>query len=129
MLDDRKKRIEESLKNADLIEEKLAQTEQKSVKILEESRTAASAILAEAKKEAQNISDQANIQARETIEESVLQARVQIEEQRKQMRKGLEQQTLRLVSMVVEKVLGRNLRAREKQNLTRDAAQEIIREI
>ena len=128
-LQDRKQKIEESLKNADLIEEKLAQTEEKSVKILEEARNNAKAIFTDAKKEAQNISDQANVQARETIEEALNQAKIQIEAQRKQMQKDLEEETLGFVAKVVKKVLGRNLKAGEKQSLTRDAAREITKEI
>src|SRR4030043_2475120 len=58
ILEERKKRIEESLKNADLIEERLKKTEEKSAQILDETRKNAQDLIDEAKKESERISAQ-----------------------------------------------------------------------
>src|SRR3989344_2738333 len=59
VLEDRKKRIEQSLQNADQISEKLQKTEESSKKILDETRESAKTIIAQAKQEAQRITDEA----------------------------------------------------------------------
>ncbi|OGD87379.1 ATP synthase F0 subunit B [Candidatus Curtissbacteria bacterium RIFCSPHIGHO2_01_FULL_41_11] len=129
VLDDRKKRIEESLKNADLIEEKLAQTEEKTTKLLEEASETAREMITSANKEAQRTTEEVLLEARKTQEELVADAKDQIEAQKKEMQKQLERETLILVTEVVKKVLARNLKQDEKKKLTRDALSEIGKHI
>jgi len=129
ILHDRQKKIEESLKNADLIEEKLTQTEEKTAKILEEARGNAKSIIAEAKNEAQRITDETILEARKTQEETIIAAGIQIESQKQEMRKSLEKETLILVAEVVKKILGRSLKQKEQQELTARAASEIGKQI
>ncbi|MBI3282906.1 F0F1 ATP synthase subunit B [Candidatus Curtissbacteria bacterium] len=129
VLDDRKKRIEESLKNADLIEEKLAKAEQNSQKILEEARTNAANIATDAKREADRIYEQTATDARKLTEETIAKATIQIEKQRQELEKQLEKETLTLVALIVKKVLGRNLRDNERQNLTQKAIAQITKQI
>ncbi len=125
-LGERKKRIEESLENAQVIEEKLAQTEEKSAQILEGARKNAQIIIDDAKKEATRVAEQASLEARERVEQALAEARVQIDAQKIQMRKDLEKETLSLIIEVIRKVLGRSLRPKEKQELTTKAASQII---
>src|SRR3989304_8800761 len=104
-LDERKKRIEESLKNADLIEENLKETEEKSVQIIEESRKSAQELISLANNEAERIGNQTLDEAKKTIEEAKKGAIAQMEIQRGLMQKQLEKETLSLVAEVVRKVL------------------------
>ncbi|MBI2594370.1 F0F1 ATP synthase subunit B, partial [Candidatus Curtissbacteria bacterium] len=129
VLEDRKKKIEESLKNAQLIEEKLAQTEKKSVQILDEARNNAQNIIDEAKREAEKNTTAAAIEARNTLEQTVASAKAQIEAQRAAMQKDLEQETLALVVEVTKKVLSRTIKPKERQELTSKAATELTRKI
>lgn len=129
VLEDRKKRIEESLKNADLIEEKLAKTEQNSQKILEEAITNAQNIISDSKKEADRIYEKTATDARKLTEETIAKASVQIEKQRQEMQKQLEKETLTMVSLVVKKVIGRNLKENERQNLTEKAVAKLTKQI
>ena len=128
VLEDRKKKIEESLKNADFIEEKLNKTEEKTAKALEEARKNAQLIIAEANKEAQRINKEAHEEARKTLEQTIERAKVQIENQKKEMQSQLEKETLTLVVDVVKRVLGKNLNTKEKQSLTSKAIGEIERQ-
>ncbi|MCR4325120.1 MAG: F0F1 ATP synthase subunit B [Candidatus Curtissbacteria bacterium] len=125
MLDDRKQKIEESLKNADTIEEKLKETEEKTAKILEESRKNAQDIITEAQKEAERIAQEASKEARVTIEHALSAAREQIESERQAARKQVEKEMLDLVALVIKKVLGSELGPKEKQSLTAKAISEI----
>src|SRR3990167_6065185 len=68
MLEDRKKRIEESLKNAQLIEEKLKKTEEKSALILQNAQKNAQDLLDSAKKETERITNEATVEGRKIIE-------------------------------------------------------------
>ena len=129
MLEDRRKRIEESLKNADAIEEKLKATEEKSALILDTTRKNAEDILAEAKAEAQRIIDVAGEEARLTAEETLKKAMEQIASEREKMQKDLEAQTLDLVVATVKKVLGRNLKDTEKKSLTAKSISDISKNI
>lgn len=129
VLDDRKQRIEESLKNADLIEERLARTEKESKKIIEDAQNQAQVLITDAKKEAVNISDRASQDARKTLEETVKDAKDQIAAQRLEMQKNIEKETMELIIGVVRKVLGRNLKPSEKQSFTSSAAKEIGKQI
>ena len=129
ILDDRKKTIEESLKNADLIEIKLKETEEKSTKILEDAQSQAQKIISEAKSQADTIAKQASADARKTVDDAVLSAQAQIEAQKQQMENELQKQSLSLVSKVVQKVLGRNLKDMERNTLTKQALSEIGKRI
>lgn len=129
ILEDRKKKIEESLKNADLIEERLQKTDEKSAQILEEAQNSARTLIADAKKEAENISQQASLEARKIIEAALVEAKVQIEAQKVSMQKQLEHETLSLVEAVVKRVLGRSLKTNERRQLTDKALNDITRKI
>lgn len=128
-LDDRKKRIEESLKMADLIEEKLAKTEQENNRIIAEAQKSAQDLISEAKAQSQTIIDQASQQARQNIEEALIQAQDQIEAHKQEIKKQLEKETITLVVGVVKKVLGRTLKDKEKQELTLGAVTAIKKQI
>lgn len=129
VLEDRQKRIAESLKNAQLIEEKLANTEQNSQKILEEAQNFAQNIISEAKRESAKIIDLANLDARKLADQTLEKTKLQIEKQREEMRKLLKIEILTLVAQVVKKVLGRSLRENERQGLTQKAVSEITKQI
>ena len=129
LLDDRKKKIEESLKNADLIEERLNQTEEKSAQIIEEARRNSQNLISESKKEADRILAQAAIEARKSAEQTILDAQTQLNLQKQEIKKEIEKETLILVVEVVKKVLGRTINPKEKQIMTSRAASEITRKI
>ncbi len=128
-LEQRKKRIEESLKNADTIELKLKETEEKSTKIIEDIQSQAQKIIAEAKSQASEIAAKASQDAQKTIQEAVIAAQDQIETEREKMKEKLQEETLTLIVEVAKKVLGRNLKTAEKQNLTKQAIIETVRKI
>src|SRR3990167_8092514 len=129
LLDDRKKNIEESLKNTELIEERLQQTEEKSTQIIEEARRNSQNLISKSKKEAYRILAQAAIEARKSAEQTILDAQTQLNLQKQEMKKEIERETLTLVVEVVRKVLGRTVSPKEKQVLTSRAASEIGRKI
>ncbi|MBI4037848.1 F0F1 ATP synthase subunit B [Candidatus Curtissbacteria bacterium] len=125
VLNERRQKIAEGLKNAEEIEVKLAQTEEKTAKLLEKAGADAKEYLHQAKDEAQKITDAANIEAKKRIEDALVEAKLQIENQKEEMKRQLEKETLILVSAVVKKLLGRSLKAEERKQLTQKSFTEI----
>ncbi len=129
VLNERKKKIEESLRNADLIEERLQKTDENSKKIIADSQIQAQNLIQDARREAERIGEKAALEARKTIDQALVDAKVQIEAERESMQKKVERETLDLVVAVVKKVLKRNLKPQEKQALTGSAVREITKQI
>ncbi|MBI2598837.1 F0F1 ATP synthase subunit B [Candidatus Curtissbacteria bacterium] len=129
MLDDRKNKIEESLKNSALIEEKLAATEEKSAAILDGARKTAEDFIGDAKGEAQRIAAAAAKEAKAQTEETLKKAMEQISSEREKMQKDLEAHMLDLVAATVKKVLGRSLKEVEKKSLTEKSLSQITKNI
>lgn len=129
MLDDRKQKIAESLKNAELIEEKLQKTEEKTAEIIEIARTQAQEIIFESKTEAQRIFNEATRESKEAGEQILAQTRLELAKEKEAMKQEIEKDTMILVSHVVQKVLGKTLKPAEKQNLTQKAMSEMNRSI
>lgn len=127
VLEDRKKRIDQSLKNAQLIEEKLAATETKTAQILKEAQNNATNIISEAKQETERIMAAAQQDARQLAQDQLVLAKDQIQKAHAQMQKELERDTLTLVAQVVQKILGRTLSTGERRRLTDKATDEIQR--
>ena len=128
MLDDRRQRIAESLKNADTIEQKLQQTEEKSAQILKTAQEQGEKFIAGAQSQANKIIEAAQLEAKANTQRAVKEAIDQIELEKAQMKKELEAETLGLVVAVTQKVLGRQLKQKEKQDLTKSAVSEISRQ-
>lgn len=126
VLDERKTKIAESLKNADLIEAKLQQTEEQVKEALEIANVNAKEIIDSTNKEAQRVYDEAQKEAKTAAEAIIIKAKAEIQSEREQMKNTLEKDTITLVADVVKKVLGRNLTTKEKQALNSKAMTEII---
>ncbi len=125
MLNDRKKTIAESLKNAEIIEKNLKETEEKIAKLLVNTRKEAQEILDNAKKESNALSSEARGNTQKMVEGMIVKARNQIMLEQQSMQKDLEKQTLSLVVSLTQKVLARNLKDSERDALTKTALKEV----
>lgn len=125
MLESRKATIAESLKNAEQIEQKLAETEERSAQVLKNAEESATSLLENAKVQAAEIQTKAAEEARIQTEESLQKALSQMELEKEQMRKQLQAETMSLVMMVTQKILGKHLKAKEKEELTKEAIHEM----
>src|SRR3990172_435545 len=70
-LEDRKKKIEESLKNSDEIEARLQKTNEDTAKIVAEAQNNAQILITEAKNEAEKITEKATAEGRKITEEAL----------------------------------------------------------
>lgn len=129
MLDSRKKRIEESLKNADLIEEKLQKTNEDSKKIIEEAEQNAQRLLSDAKTQAQKIIDKATEEAKKSTSDAMIAAGDQIKAEKEKAVEQVEHEAMIIISSVVKKVLGKTLSTKEKAEMTKEAVKEMTRQM
>lgn len=127
VLTDRQKRIEESLKNADLIEERLKKTQEKQVQILEQATKSAQEIIEKAQDAAREQSANSLNEAKKSAEDLLTRTKEEIQAQRTQMQKEVEKHTVTLVAAVVKKVLSKHLSTRQRQDLTEKTAMETER--
>jgi len=128
-LTDRRARIEESLKNADEIESRLAETDVKIAKALDETQASAQAIVQDAKAEAKRIIDAATQEGHKITESALTEARSQIELERLRMQKELQAETATIAGVLVKKVLGRTMSSKEKQELTKTSVAQITKQV
>lgn len=129
MLDDRREKIAESLKNADTIEQKLQQTEEKSAQILKGAQEQGEKFITEAQAQANKIIETAQSEAQANTHRSVAEAMEQITAEKAQMKKEIEAETMSLVMAVTQKVLGKTLKAKEKEELTKVAVKEMSQQV
>ena len=129
MLEGRKKRIEQSLTNADLIEEKLKNTQEKSTQIIKEAQKNAQDLITEAKNRAEQIIENANLEAGKSTEEGLKNAKGQIAAEKEQAVREVETHSLAIISAVIKKVMRRTISASEKNQLTKEAVLELTKQI
>ena len=129
MLEDRKKRIEQSLTNTDLIEEKLKNTQEKSTQIIKEAQKNAQDLITEAKNRAEQIIENANLEAGKSTEEGLKNAKGQIAAEKEQTVREVETHSLAIISAVIKKVMRRTISASEKNQLTKEAVLELTKQI
>lgn len=128
-LEDRKNKIAESLKNVDLIEERLQKTEVDSAKIIEDARRDAQSLLSDAKEQAQTVTDNASLEAKKIIEDANVAIKEQMISEKERIQKEVQAETMTLVTGVVKKVLGRTMTQIEKQEMTKIAVTEMTKQI
>lgn len=129
MLDARRATIAESLKNAEEIEQKLQETEEKSAKIIADSQQKAEQLLEDAKTQAENITNAAIDEAKKAQAELMQKAMEQIAAEKETMKKDIEEETLALVVEVTQKVLGRSMKNSEKAELTKKAIAQMSEKV
>ncbi len=126
VLEDRRQKIEESLNNAELIEKKLQETEEKTSQMLQNASEEAKKVIDSAKEESQRLNTQAQIESRKTLEDAIINSQEQIKIQKAEMKLEIEGETVTLVALVVKKLLGRSLKPEEKKLLTSKSLTEIV---
>lgn len=117
VLESRKQKIAESLKQAEEIEKKLAQTQEDREKALQKAADEAQRILNEATKSANQIIDEAHSKASKDIEEMVKKGQESIRLEREKMQQEIREELAELVSLGLQKVTGKVLTSKDQKEL------------
>ena len=105
-LDERKKKIEESLRLAEEIKLEADKNEKKRQEIINKSKQEAKQIIEEAKKTAKQVEAEIIMKAHNEAEMIIEKGKKDIEGEREQMEKQLRNKTIEIASEMAEKVIG-----------------------
>lgn len=126
MLDERKKRIIESIEHAQEIEERMQKLEEETARLMSEARAQADAALKEANQIAKS-------QANELLTKTQVQAAVLVEKAREQnkaefdqMRRELKQEVADVAVNAAQKAVSEILTDEQRKKLTQRAAREVV---
>lgn len=125
MLDERKKRITESMANADKIKTELASTQEQRAKVLSEASAQAERIVTEARTAAEQVRERTVAEARQQAEAEVRRAQQQIAVERDRMVTDARRDIVALVIGTTAKVTGKVLTPADHQRLTEETTKEL----
>jgi F-type H+-transporting ATPase subunit b len=117
VLEARKQKIDEQLKNAAEIERRLHLANKESQDILDASRKQAHDIIHDAGKKATDIMQEAFLRAEEETKIMLIAAEVRLDKQTKEARRALREETATLVISATEKILGEKMKSKEDLTL------------
>jgi F-type H+-transporting ATPase subunit b len=120
MLDERSRRIKESLEQAEQVKEQLTRTNEESRLVLETARKEAQAIADQASQIGEQVKAQARRDAQAEAEKILAQAREQIEQERRQTMAELREEMADLVVAAAGKVIRRQMDERAQHQLVEE---------
>ena len=124
VLDERKKKIEDSLANAEKINKELVKLEEEKAKILKVAQTEAVKLIAEEKKFAEEQKEKIIEEAKMKAVEEVAKGNVLAKQELEKAKKELREEVLKLTEVMTRKVLSRGLSDQEKHELIKKAIEE-----
>lgn len=125
LLDERRKKIENSLELAEANQKKAEELEIKIKEVQEQSRKDAKEILDQAKRESEELKKQFKDQAQKESADLLKLAENRIAQQKEELKKELRADTARLVISATGKLLGKTLDEKDQKNLVEESIKEI----
>lgn len=117
VLDERKKRIEDSLKNAEEIERRLQQTHEQSERIIAKTLKESQRILDETNAQAAQILEKTNKAAEQIVLKATAAGKKIVELQKEILMRQVRENVGSLVSLVVEKVTGKRIALKDQKEI------------
>lgn len=124
VLQTRKDKIAQSLKQAEEIEKRLAETNEQVAKILTKAELDRQEIIKEANLEVNQMIEDTKVRAESIAQKIVEQAQIQIGVEKEKMRWELQQEFSKVVMLVVQKVTGKMLNLRGQKELIEKTVKE-----
>lgn len=124
-MEERNRKIESGIKNAEEMQRKLAATQEESTAILKKASIEASRIVEEARKAAKDFGDKQQAEATARAAELVTKAQQAIELERKKMLADARNEIARLVVTTTERVLAKKLTDADRAAYNESAAREL----
>jgi len=124
-LDERKKRVAEADKNAEKIEAQLEKAEKQTAEELATAQQKASEIISAAKDSAKETEEQLVAEAQQKVEKIVDDGRAQIVRESDEASAKIQGEVAKIVTLATEKLLGRELKAKDQAEIVKEAAKEI----
>lgn len=125
ILDERKKKIEESLLNAEKIQTELAETQAKREIAINKAIDEGKKIIEEATKAGNILMQESQIKAKKDMEDMMEQGMQMIAGEKEKMKMDVKTEVATMIEMSLEKVLGSALDSKTHQKLVLDAVKTI----
>lgn len=125
VLDERKQKIAQSMKNAEEIEKTLAKTEEDREKKLEKAADEAKKIIGDAQKSAVDIIEEARSKASDDIAEMVKKGQASLESEKERLHQEIRAELAEIVGIALEKVTDKALTSKEQKALIEKSVKEI----
>jgi F-type H+-transporting ATPase subunit b len=125
VLDERRKRIEESLANARRVEEKLAEAQKAAGEIVTKASVEAGKMIEEARAAAKQVSERENQRAVQQAADLIQKAREAGEAEQKRLMAELKKELSRLIVETTARVTGKVLTANDQKKITEEATREL----
>ena len=117
VLDERKSRIEESLKNAQEIQQKLLETEKEKEEILARASKDVEKMLIEAKKEIEAIKEEGKLQAEQLAAKIIKRGEDEARAGGERMEQAIMAKVAEIVAVGMEKVTGKSFNSKERKEM------------
>ena len=125
ILEERKKKISKSLKDAEEIEKRLAETQMEQEELLGKARTESNQLIAEAKLEAKELSEKTLAEARFVAEEMLAKNGERLKLEREEMISEVKSEIAVLVTTAAAKVAGKSLDQIDNKKMVDETIKEI----
>jgi len=121
ILEERRKKIEESLKTAKEIEEEKKRMEKIKEDVIKQTNLKSQEIIDQSRKQSQEIIKNAEISAQKRGEQLIKESHAKIDQEIQEVRNSLKSETLSLVAAATEKIIGKKLDSTEDSELIKEA--------
>lgn len=125
VLDERRQKIAQSLKDAEQISQELIQAEKKGKDLIKEASSRADQIVNEAKETATQIRAEAQTAAKNEADKIFQKTQEALVLEKEKMRAGVRSELMEVVVLATEKIMGKSLSPQEKQAITKDSLKEL----
>ena len=125
VLDDRKHKIETSMRQAEEVEKKLAETEASQKEIIGRAERESTKIIEEARAAAKKLQDETMVETSNKMEEALLKNKDSIKLEREKMVSEVKADMADLVADTTKKVLGKTLTSGNNRELVNDALKDL----
>ena len=125
VLDERKKRIETSMKQSAEIQKKFEEVSQKQQEILDEAKKESTRIIGTAKNEAKILTNQIQTEANTQAEEIMKRNQQSLQLEKQKMISEAKQELIDVVALATERVVERSLTKADKDRLVKKSVAEI----
>lgn len=128
ILAERKKRIEESLENAQKIQEELVKIEERKAEELKKAKEQGELVLAEFREMAKRLGKEAAAKAEANTQKIMAKTQEQLNLEREKMKKELKKEVAAWVVLATEKLIGRSWEKEEDEKLITEILERIENE-
>ncbi len=124
-LSERTAKIENSLKNAENIEERIKETDAQRAATLSQARDQAASIITSAQKAAEQTKDQILTEAKKSGEKLIEQAKAEIDSQKEKSLAAIREEAANLVVTATERIIRQKLDAKADHQLIKDSLKQL----